>query len=138
MPQIASESAYLADQAADARRALFHTVRDMKETVRGMVDVSGCATRHPWIMTGSAVAVGFATGAMLTSAPRENLEASPSRAGAAKSFLFSTFGLALTAILRSMVQGTVSAIIAGGDEPANEPKSPQDSSEADAPRDESD
>ena len=115
------------------------TLHDMKETLKGMVNVSSCAKEHPWLVTGSAVAVGFVTGAALTPSrekninkPRSNSEAElqPSCEGqdtvkTRKSFLFSALGTVLAGILKTVVQGLLAAALVAKDRV--ETQSPHDS-----------
>src|SRR5579863_3922298 len=63
-----SEERFLADQAAAARTAIMQTVQEMKHTLGQAAAVRTCARQHPWIATGSAVAAGFITGALLPGA----------------------------------------------------------------------
>lgn len=105
------------------------TVRDMKETLKVMGDVSLLAKQHPWIATGSAVAAGFVTGAALTRSrgkklkkrrPNSEAELQPNCQGqetvkTRKSFLFSTFGIVLTGILRTVVQGLLAEAVVAKD-----------------------
>ncbi len=107
------------------------TLHDMKETLNGMVDVRSCTKQHPWLVTGSAAAVGFVTGAALTQ-PRTNSEAEmrPSSQGqetqrTKKSFLISTLGTVLAGILKTVVEGLLTAAVVANDRV--ETPSPHDS-----------
>jgi len=123
--QRSSESRFLANQAANALSAMSQTLRDMKETLKVMGNVNLLAKQHPWVVTGSAVAVGFVTGAALTPSRKKKLkkrgpsseaELQPDRQGqetvkTRKSFLFSTFGIVLTGILKMVVQGLLAEAV---------------------------
>ena len=116
-----SEREFLADRAADARTAIGRNLCDMKETVTEMAGVRSCAARHPWVLTGSAVAAGVVVGAVLTRSARRRIqearetpsgsagEARPARRGreaprTTKSFLFSIAGTVLAAVLQPLLQ----------------------------------
>src|SRR6185295_15795088 len=92
-------------------------------------NLNSCAKNHPWIMAGSAVAVGFVTGAALTPSrdmvreqPCSNLEAE-SQANSRvhemprteKSFLSSILGTLLAGIVKTLVEGFIAAAIVTGD-----------------------
>jgi hypothetical protein len=98
------------------------TLRDMRETLKGMVNVNTYTRQHPLLVTGSAVVVGFVTGAA-TSPSRgkkptktwpnsvEELQQDrhvQARAGTRKSFLFSTLGTVLMGILKLSIQELLS------------------------------
>jgi hypothetical protein len=101
------------------------TLHDMKKTLAGMVDVSSRTKQHPWIVTGSAVAVGFVTGAALTPSRGANVKKRRSNskaefqsgcdgqetATARKSFLFSTLGKGMMGILKAVVEGLLAAAL---------------------------
>ena len=72
LPHTRSERGYLVDQAADARIAMVRTLQDMGNTVIRVADLRSCTKRHPWLVTCSAVAAGFVTGAALTPSARTN------------------------------------------------------------------
>lgn len=101
------------------------TLCDMKKTIRAMGDVSSLAKQHPWFATGLAVAVGFVTGAALTPSRGKKLRKRGPNSEAEllanfqgqetvktrKSFLFSTFGIVLAGILRTVVQGLLAEAV---------------------------
>ncbi len=142
LPQRRSESRFLAVQAENAKTAMSQTLHDMNETLKGMVNVSSCAKQHPWLVTGSAVTVGFVTGAALTSSRRKNIKAPRSNSAAElqpcckgqetvktrKSFLFSTLGTVLAGILKTVVQSMLAAAVVAKDRV--ETHSPHDSAGA--------
>jgi ElaB/YqjD/DUF883 family membrane-anchored ribosome-binding protein len=126
LPQKRSERGYLADQAADARLAMVHTLQDMKQTVIQVADVRSCTKRHPWLVIGSAVAAGFVAGTALTPSARTNIKHTGSNSEALlqpggegqgtpqsnKSVLFSIVGTVLASILQTVVQGSIAAAVA--------------------------
>ncbi len=139
-----SERAFLEDRAADARTAIGRKLRDMKETLTKMAGVRSCAARHPWILTGSAVAVGVVAGAMLTPCARRRIrrkrkrpsgsaaEAPPARREqemprTTKSFLFSTAGTVLAAVLRPLLQSWFASAVAAQGASRGDPPSSRDS-----------
>ncbi len=102
------------------------TLHDMAATLRGMVHVSGCVQLHPWLVTGSAVAIGCVAGAALTPSrhekSRSNLETNVDTncqgrepVQARKSFLLSTLGAVLTGILIPLVRGALAEIVVAKD-----------------------
>src|SRR5258708_1382193 len=60
-----SEECFLTEQAANARTAMQQTLAEMTQTLAKLTDVRTCARQHPWIATGSVLAVGFVAGAVL-------------------------------------------------------------------------
>lgn len=136
-----SEPGFLTDRAADARTAIGRRLCDMKETLTKLTGVRSCAARHPWILTGSAVAAGFLAGAVLTPSASERIggtrktpsdseaEASPARQEqetprTTKSFLFSLAGTVLAAVLQPLLQSWFApAVAAQGESRENSPSS---------------
>lgn len=107
-----------ADQSAEAKTAMNQTLHDMKETVNGMVDVRSCMKQHPWLITASAAAVGFVTGAALT--PNSKAEVQPSdqeqeTPRTKKSFLFSTLGTVLAGILKMAMETLITSAVMAKD-----------------------
>lgn len=118
-----TESRFLKHQSADARNAMSQTMHDMHKTLLGVVNVRSWTTKHPWIVTGSVVAVGFIMGAALTT-PRVRRPKSRSAyskadlqarylrqesARARKSILLSNMGGLLVGLLKFMARGLVAA-----------------------------
>jgi hypothetical protein len=124
-PHTRSERVYLADQAADARIAMVRTLQDMKKTLIQVADVRSCAKRHPWLVTGSAVAAGFITGTVLAPSTRTNTKHTGSNSEAVlppgreeretpqpkKSVLFSIVGTVLASILQTAVQRSIAGAV---------------------------
>jgi hypothetical protein len=140
-----NECGFLADREADAKTAIGRRLCDMKETLTQMADVRSCAARHPWILTGSAVAVGIVAGVVLTPSAGKKMrttqgtplsstaEAPPaSRAQeaprATKSFLFSIAATVLAAALRPLFQSLFASAVAPQGESRGAPSS-RDSTE---------
>jgi uncharacterized membrane protein YidH (DUF202 family) len=133
-----NERAFLADRAADAKTAFGRTLRQMKDTLTGLAGVRSCAARHPWILTGSAVAAGVVAGAVLTPAARRRsrqlrqalsvsaADSSPAcreheTPRAKKSFVWSIAGTVLAAVLRPLLQNMFAPPVAAQDEPPGDP-----------------
>ena len=136
-----SERGFLADRAADARTAIGRKLCDMKETLTRMAGVRSCAARHPWILTGSAVAAGVVAGAVLTPSARKRVrrtrktppgsaaEGPPDRRDqetprTTKSLLFSLTGTVLAAVLPPLLRSWFAPAVAvqgesGGDPPSS-------------------
>jgi len=142
-----SECRYLADRAADARTAIGRTLCDMKETLTMMAGVRSCAARHPWILTGSAVAAGVVAGAVLTPSARKRIRRTrktPSGSAAevpparreqetprtTRSFLFSIAGTVLAAVLQPLLQSWFAPALAAPGESRSDPPSSRDSAGA--------
>ena len=120
-----SEERFLAEQAAHARTAMTQTLAEMKQTLARLTDVRTCARQHPWIATGSVLAVGFVAGAVLprsrstpgerhkvqtdAAAPPDSTAREPDRAKTG--FLSATLGKALTATAATLLQSLVAAAV---------------------------
>ena len=139
-----SERGFLADRAADARTAIGRKMCEMKETLTKMADVRSCAARHPWILTGSAVAAGVVVGAVLMPSARKRIrrtrktpsglaaETLPARREqetprTTKSFLFSIAGTVLAAVLQPLLQSWLAPPVAAQGESQGDPPSCHDS-----------
>jgi hypothetical protein len=124
-----SDKRFLVNQTADARRAFMQTAHEMRQTVAQAADVRTCASQHPWITTGSAVASGFVAGAVLSS-PRTTSGENPPEgtdAGAPPAsngheqaepkagFLWATLGTALTGIVQTLLQNLIAAAVAAAE-----------------------
>jgi hypothetical protein len=117
-PQRRSERRFLFDQAANARFAMVRTVHGVKETLITMTDLNSCAKRRPWIVAGSAVAVGFVASVALSCTLRKkstNIQA-PLEANVhqgcqrremrtRKLVMLATAGRFLASVLQTLVQG---------------------------------
>lgn len=142
-----SECGFLADRAADARTAIGRKLCDMKETLTKMAGARSYAARHPWILTGSAVAAGVVAGAVLTPSARKRIRRTrktPSRSAAevppacreqetprrTKSFLFSIAGTVLAAVLQPVLQSWFAPAVAAQGESRGDPPSSRDSAGA--------
>jgi hypothetical protein len=145
-----SEPDFLADRAADARTAIGRKLCDMKATLTKLTGVRSCAARHPWILTGSAVAAGVVVGAVLSPAARKRIKRprkTPSDAVAESpparrepetprktgSFMFSIAGTVLAAVLQPLIQGWLAPPAAARGVKQNDPPSTSDPAGAAAP-----
>ncbi len=145
-----TEKHFLADQAADARTAMMHTLQEMKRTLAQAADVRTCARQHPWIATGSAAVAGFVVGAVVshprsTSGERSqagtDADAPPVSAGreparAKTGFLRATLGTALTGIVQTLLQSviTVAVVATEVDQSNEESQTPYGSTPFDSSR----
>lgn len=145
-----SECCFLANRAADAKTAIVRSLSDIKGTLTTLAGVRSCAARHPWIVTGSAVAAGIVVGAMLTPCrPKKNrnsreaaahLEAQappsgrePATPRTTKSFLFPIAGTVLTAVLPPLLQSWFAPAVAAKGQPWDDTLLFRDSAGAVAP-----
>jgi len=100
------------------------TVHDAKEALRTMASVDACATRHPWMVAGSAVAVGFVAGVLLPSSSEKTIPTVRSRTEARlqrgcrkqeartkKSVVLATAAKSLASVLQSLVQALVTTVL---------------------------
>jgi hypothetical protein len=140
------ERSFLADQAADAKTAMIQTLLHLKETLSKVADVRRITKQHPWLVLGSAVAAGFATGAVLTPSPRNKLKGARSNTEAAseprcqgqetprtkKSLLFTTMARALGGLLQTVLQSSITAAIVTKDQLPTATTLPNDSTETGA------
>lgn len=120
-----SEIHFLRDQASMARCAMKQTVSDMAKTLMRMVDLRSCTRRHPWLVTGSAVAMGFATGATLAPSQERKFEKLRAKskaelqqlnnrqevATATKPFMHTNLGLVLSGLLKALVLKLLAAAV---------------------------
>lgn len=67
-----TESAYLTQQAEDARLAMAHTWEELKHSMLGAADVKQWTRQYPWVTVGAALAAGVAAGYLIT--PRDKDE----------------------------------------------------------------
>ncbi len=139
-----SERGFLADQAAAAKSAMLQTLYDMKDTLERVASLRYCARQHPWLVTGSAVAVGFVTGAVLTPSPQETGEKPRANSEEGrrpscqereaprtkKSFLLATMGTLLAGMVRTVVQNSILAAAVAKAPARAETRSPCDSTGA--------
>jgi hypothetical protein len=104
---------------------MMQTLNEMKTTVVRVADLRSCAQHHPWLVTGSVVAAGFVTAAVMTHSPRNKVrttpldaealgrpglhEQSPPRAETAP--WWSTIGTALTVSVITGLQAALTAAI---------------------------
>ena len=53
------ERVFLAQQAADAKTAMQHTVADMQVTAKEVANISWWTQQYPWYAVGAAAVLGF-------------------------------------------------------------------------------
>jgi len=99
------ERIFLAQQAADAKTAMQHTVADMQATVKEAANVSWWTQQYPWYAVGAATVLGFiAVTSVLPPPDHRTRPASPaaSQESARPSWTASLFGM-----VRIMLMGII-------------------------------
>ena len=99
------ERVFLAQQAADAKTAIQHTMADMQATAKEVANVRWWTQQYPWYAVGAATVLGFiAAASVLAPADHRTQPAPPAarRAAARPSW---------TASLFEMVSGMLMSII---------------------------
>ena len=97
--------AFLAQQAADAKTAIQHTVTDIQATAREVANVSWWTRQYPWYAVGTAAVLGFvATTSVLAPSDHRTPAAPPAapKAAARPSWRASLFGVG-----RDMLMGVI-------------------------------
>ena len=99
------ERVFLAQQAADAKTAMQHTVADMQATAKEVADISWWTQQYPWYAVGAATVLGFvAATSVLAPADHRPRPAPPaaSQAAARPSWTASLFEV-VRSILMSII-----------------------------------
>ena len=120
------ERAFLAQQAADAKTAMQHTVADMQTTAKEVANISWWTQQYPWYAVGTATALGFiAATSVLAPADHGPRPAPPaaSQAAARPSWTTSLFEL---------VRSTLMSIIVDALHPKGQQSSQSQPTQADA------
>lgn len=97
--------AFLAQQAADAKTAIQHTVTDIQATAQEAANVSWWTQQYPWYAVGTAAVLGFvAATSVLAPSGHRTPSAPPDtpRAAARPSWMASLFGVG-----RDMLMGVI-------------------------------
>jgi len=100
------ERAFLAQQAADAKTAMQHTVADMQTTAKEVANISWWTQQYPWYAVGAATALGFiAATSVLAPADRGPRPAPPaaSQAAARPSWTTSLFEIVRSTLMSIIV-----------------------------------
>ena len=100
-----NERMFLAQQAADAKTAIQHTMTDMQATAKEVANVSWWTQQYPWYAVGAATVLGFiAATSVLAPADHRSRPAPPvaSQAAARPSWTASLFET-----VRSMLMGII-------------------------------
>lgn len=127
-----TEAEFLDAQAADAQAALHKTWTELKGTLRETASLKVWAQRHPWAVTGAALAGGFMLATMLASPPEpaevkarpeaepngQERESAPRRQRLAW-LLGPLFGL-LKPLLGQLISSVIGAAMAPTAEPTSE------------------
>jgi len=99
------ERAFLAQQAADAKTAMQHTVADMQATAKEVANISCWTQQYPWYAVGAATALGFlAATSVLAPADHRPRPAPPAASQAAARPSWTT---SLFEIVRSMLMSII-------------------------------
>jgi ElaB/YqjD/DUF883 family membrane-anchored ribosome-binding protein len=99
------ERVFLAQQAADAKTAMQHTVADMQATAKEVAHIRWWTQQYPWYAVGTAAVLGFvAATSVLAPADNRSRPAPPtaSQAAARPSWTASLFEM-----VRSMLMGII-------------------------------
>ena len=99
------ERVFLAQQAADAKTAMQHTVVDMQATAKEVANISWWTQQYPWYAVGAATALGFlAATSVLAPADHRPRPAPPAASQAAARPSWTT---SLFEIVRSMLMSII-------------------------------
>jgi hypothetical protein len=99
------ERVFLAQQAADAKNAMQHTVADIQVTAKEVANISWWTQQYPWYAVGAAAVLGFvAATSVLAPADHQSQPAPPavSQAAARSSWTAPLFGM-----IRSILMGVI-------------------------------
>ena len=121
-----NERVFLAQQAADAKTAMQHTIADMQATAKEAANLSWWTQQYPWYAVGAATVLGFvATTYALPSADHRTQSAPPtaSQTAARPSW---------TASLFEMVRSMLMSAIIGALHPQNQQSERVQATRADA------
>lgn len=103
-----NERVFLAQQAADAKTAMQHTIADMQATAKEAANISWWTQQYPWYAVGAAAVLGFvATTYALAPADHRTPSAPPAASQAARpSWTASLFEM-VRSMLMSMIIGAL-------------------------------
>jgi ElaB/YqjD/DUF883 family membrane-anchored ribosome-binding protein len=99
------ERVFLAQQAADAKTAIQHTVADMQATAKEAANISWWTQQYPWYAVGAATVLGFVATAYAMAPANHRTQPAPpvmSQATGRPSWMALLFGMA-----RSIVMGII-------------------------------
>ncbi len=99
------ERVFLAQQAADAKTAMQHTVADMQATAKEVANISWWTQQYPWYAVGAATVLGLVAVTSVLAPPAHRPRPAPpaaSQAAAGPSWTASLFGM-----VRSMLMGII-------------------------------
>jgi hypothetical protein len=120
------ERVFLAQQAADAKTAIQHTVAEMQATAKEVTNVRWWTQHYPWYAVGAATALGFMA-ATAVRAPADH-RPQPAPPAASQAAARSSWTASLFEMVRSMLMG----IIADALHTKSQPSSRAQSAQADA------
>jgi ElaB/YqjD/DUF883 family membrane-anchored ribosome-binding protein len=119
------ERVFLAQQAADAKTAMQHTIGDMQATAKEAANISWWTQQYPWYAVGAATVLGFvATTYALAPADHRTQSAPPAASQAARP--------SWTASLFEMVRSMLMSMIIGALHPKDQQSEQAQAARADA------
>ena len=71
------ERVFLAEQAADARIAIQHTVADIQVTARDVANIRWWTQQYPWYVVGAATVLGFVVATSALAPPKHHAQPDP-------------------------------------------------------------
>jgi ElaB/YqjD/DUF883 family membrane-anchored ribosome-binding protein len=101
-----NERVFLAQQAADAKTAMQHTIADMQATAKEAANISWWTQQYPWYAVGAATVLGFvATTYALAPADHRTPSAPPaaSHAAARPSWTASLFEMVRSMLMSAII-----------------------------------
>jgi ElaB/YqjD/DUF883 family membrane-anchored ribosome-binding protein len=99
------ERVFLAQQAADAKTAMQHTMADIQATAKEAADISWWTQQYPWYAVGAATVLGFVATTYAVAPANHRTQSAPpatSQAAARPSWTAPLFGMA-----RSILMGII-------------------------------
>jgi hypothetical protein len=99
------ERVFLAQQAADAKTAMQHTMADMRTTAKEAANIRWWTQQYPWYAVGAATVLGFVATTYATAPADHHTQSAPSAASQAParpSWTASLFGM-----VRSLLMGII-------------------------------
>jgi ElaB/YqjD/DUF883 family membrane-anchored ribosome-binding protein len=103
------ERAFLAQQAADAKTAMQHTIADMQSAAKEVANVRWWTQQYPWYAVGAAAVLGFVVTTYALAPPDHHTRPAPpaaSQGAAQPSWKASLFDL-VRSTLMSVVMGAL-------------------------------
>jgi len=99
------ERVFLAQQSADAKTAIQHTVADMQVAVKQVANIRWWTQHYPWYAVGTATVLGFVTATALLAPADHHPQPAPPTAGHAAAR--PSWTASLFEMVRSVLMGIV-------------------------------